>query len=106
MLTRPKVMAPFQIARAMACLRSALMVSLEELDLALVLLRRLQGLEGPEIPAPTGSRIPLDGEEPIFTRVELPDHRIPRGRFVDLLIVANAAHARYREGSVPCVGSN
>lgn len=47
---------------------------LEELHGALMLLRRCQGIEGSKIPAFTGVWIPLARIEPIFPRLEFPDH--------------------------------
>src|ERR1700751_1597411 len=50
------------------------MMPLEELHLALVLLRRLERLEGAGVAAPAGARIPLDREEAILSGFEFPDH--------------------------------
>src|SRR5437016_1501200 len=80
MLTSPKVMAPFQRARAMAGLANELrrrrsMMAFEELDGPLVLLRGLQRPEGAEVSAPAASRILFDREKPVFAGLELSDHR-------------------------------
>src|SRR5205823_5935954 len=80
MLTSPKVMAPFQRARAMAGLANELrrrrsMMAFEELDGPLVLLRGLQRAEGAEVSAPAGSRILFDREKTVLAGLELSDHR-------------------------------
>jgi hypothetical protein len=79
-------------------------VTLEELDLTLVLLGRVQRLEGAEVATPAGSQVALDGKRrysPDLSFLIIRSSWRTHGSF----ILAKAPGARYRGRSVPNVGA-